>query len=315
VFWYEVGVQFTCQKYRFISQSTLPPGPHAIQVNEARKLIKRHKQRRATSREGARTPHGPALSPVISGQGRSPSARPGGHHSGPPQPRRHCNLPSTAKPAQAARLQLQHGAAYFKATRRATTYRAECRSRRHTAEQSTGWSFPHAPQAQDKAPRQEGSKTASRAAHNKRKQPAFVNKCDAHRACRCGGIAKRDGRLLPPPRTGVNTAHRVRCPGTMTFFALGFLRGAVKRSAFADLSSDVTPRYFEAAAAAAATGTSVATAVAAAEADAAGEEAKGAALPSLVEPLWIAKGEVTTGAALADAAATTPGEVGLALVL
>jgi len=40
-----------------------------IQVNEGSKLIKRHKQRCAsTPREGARTPHGPALSPVISSQ-------------------------------------------------------------------------------------------------------------------------------------------------------------------------------------------------------------------------------------------------------
>ena len=40
-------------------------------ILEASKPIKRHKQRRAASREGARTPHGPALSPVISGQGRA----------------------------------------------------------------------------------------------------------------------------------------------------------------------------------------------------------------------------------------------------
>jgi len=60
------------------------------------------------------------------------------------------------------------------------------------------WSFPRAPQAQDKAPRQEGSKTASRAAHNKRKQPAFANKCDAHHTGlrTAGGAAvRRDGRL------------------------------------------------------------------------------------------------------------------------
>jgi len=56
-------------------------------------------------------------------------------------------------------------------------------------------SFPRAPQAQDKAPRQEGSKTASRAARNKKRLPAFANKCDAHRACRCGGIAECDERL------------------------------------------------------------------------------------------------------------------------
>ena len=92
-------------------------GPLAIQVNEASKLVKRHKQRCATSREGARTPHGPALSPVISSQGRSPRARPGG----PPPPRR----PITATPplrlvfdrkadTEATHLRLQHGAAYFR---------------------------------------------------------------------------------------------------------------------------------------------------------------------------------------------------------
>jgi len=57
-------------------------------------------------------------------------------------------------------------------------------------------SSPRAPQAQDMAPRQEGSKTASRAARNKRKQPAFAKKCDAHRAYRCGGTAVRDDRLV-----------------------------------------------------------------------------------------------------------------------
>jgi len=52
---------------------------------------------------------------------------------------------------EAAHLRLQHGAAYFK--------------------------------AQVKAPRQAGSKTASRAAHNQSMQPTFSNKCDDHRAC------------------------------------------------------------------------------------------------------------------------------------
>ena len=65
----------------FISHSTLPPGPFAIQVNEASKPSKRHKQRCATSREGAKTPHGPALSPVIrssSARGARPAQDPGG---------------------------------------------------------------------------------------------------------------------------------------------------------------------------------------------------------------------------------------------
>jgi hypothetical protein len=89
-----------CKQLGFISQRTRPTGPLALQVNEARKPMKRHKQRRATSREGARTPHGPALSPVISGLGRSPSTRPGGHHAGPSpsHPRRRCSLLPTTKP-------------------------------------------------------------------------------------------------------------------------------------------------------------------------------------------------------------------------
>ena len=56
---------------------------------------------------------------------------------------------------EAAHLQLQHGAAYFQAARRATTFRAECSRRSHTAAQSTG-AFPAR------------HKTASKAAHSKR---------------------------------------------------------------------------------------------------------------------------------------------------
>ena len=86
-------------KIWFISQSTLPPGSLAIQVNESSKVIKRHKQRFAMSKEGAKTPHGPALLPVIRlSAARGASARPRGHHAGPPQPRRHCALSSIAKP-------------------------------------------------------------------------------------------------------------------------------------------------------------------------------------------------------------------------
>ena len=132
--------------------------------------------------------------PVISGQERSPSARPGG-----------ARRPITATPplrpvldhkasTEATHPRLQHGAAYFKAARRANTPRAECRIR--STQPRRALELSRAPQAQDKAPRQEGSKIASRAARNKRKQPAFANdKCDAHRACRCGGIAERDERL------------------------------------------------------------------------------------------------------------------------
>ena len=132
-----------------------------------------------TSREGASTPHGPAvypaLSPDISGQGCSPS-----HHAGPSQPRRHCALSSTTKPAP----RLQHGAA---PPRLEPSAEAEGIQPRRALE------LPRAPQAQDKAPRQEGSKTASRAAHNKRKQPPFANKYDAHHAglCTAGGAAVR----------------------------------------------------------------------------------------------------------------------------
>jgi len=155
-----------------------------------------HKQRCAASRECARTPHGPALSPVISGQGHSPNARP----RRPPPPRQ----PITATPpicpvldrkadTEAAHLRLQHGATHFKAARRATTPRAECRSKANS--RAEHWGFPRAPRAQDKAPRQEEIKSVSRAARNKRKQPAFASKCDAHRTCRSGGIAEHDERL------------------------------------------------------------------------------------------------------------------------
>ena len=73
------------------------------------------------------------------------------------------------------------------------------RSRRRTAHSRTEHrSFPRASQAEDKAPRQEGGKTASRAAQNIRKQPAFANKCDARDAGlrTAGGAAvRRDERL------------------------------------------------------------------------------------------------------------------------
>ena len=82
------------------------------------------------SREGAKTSHGPALSLVISGQGRSPSARPGG------APRRPITATPLLRPVldrktgtETTYLRLQHGAAYFKTARCATTSRAECRSR------------------------------------------------------------------------------------------------------------------------------------------------------------------------------------------
>ena len=169
-------------------RSSCPSSSRCKQANQATQAAP------CTSREGARTPHGPALSPVISGQERSPSARPGG------PPRR----PIAATPPSrsvldrkagtvAAHLRLQHGAAYFKAARRATTFKpsADAEGTQH----AEYWSSPRAPQAQDKAPRQEGSKTASIAARNKRNQLFFANKCHAHRACRCGDVAERDERL------------------------------------------------------------------------------------------------------------------------
>jgi len=94
-----IGGSIFLPKYGFISPSTLIPGPLALQVNEASKPIRRPKQRRATSREGARTPHGPALSPVISGQGRAQRKTRGRHHAGPSQPRRRCSLLPITKQA------------------------------------------------------------------------------------------------------------------------------------------------------------------------------------------------------------------------
>jgi len=107
------------------------------------------------SREGARKPHGyPAVSPDISGQGRSPSL-----HAGPSQPRRHCALFSTTKPAPGPPT---CGCSTGPRTSRphAVPPRPEpsARSSRHTAHSRTEHrSSPRAPQAQDKAPRQEGS--------------------------------------------------------------------------------------------------------------------------------------------------------------
>jgi len=166
-----------------------------IQVNEASKLIKRHKQRCATSREGARTLHGPALSSVISGQGRSPTTT-SAHHSHAatepcPRPQsRHRGRP----PAAAARGRVLQGCA----PRSHVQSRVQKQKAHSRAEH---WSFPRAPQAQDKASRQEESKIASKAARNKRKKPAFANKCNAHRAYRCGVIAERDKRLCSFYRT------------------------------------------------------------------------------------------------------------------
>ena len=144
-------------------------------MKQANYVTKRHKKRCATSREGARTPHCPALSPVISGQGRSPSARPGG----PPPPSRR---PITATPPLRPVLDRKAGAHYVQS--RVQKQKAHSRAEH--------WSFPRAPQAQDKAPRQEGSKTASRAARNKRKQPTFANK---HR----GSLRGSPGIACPQP--------------------------------------------------------------------------------------------------------------------
>jgi len=152
-----------------------------------KKLIKRHKQRFATSREGAaRTPHGPAVSLVIrssAARGARPAQDPGAttpaHHTSTPPLR-----PVFERKAgtEAAHLRLQHGSAYFKAPPRPEPS-AEGEGTQHAAAQSTGASPAR-------------HKTASRAAHNKRKQ-AFAYKCDAHRAycCEACGTAVRDERL------------------------------------------------------------------------------------------------------------------------
>ena len=63
---------------------------------------------------------------------------------------------------EAAHLRLQRGAAYFKAARRATTSRAECRRRRHTAHsRAEQRRFPSAPQhsEQSSAQQKEGQGT------------------------------------------------------------------------------------------------------------------------------------------------------------
>ena len=158
-------------------------------INEATKLIKRLKQRCATSREGARTPHGPALPPVIylsAARGARPAQDPRAtmqaHHSHTtiapcPRPQsRHRGRP----PPAAARGRVLQG----RAPPPRPEPSAEGEGIHHTAVQSTG-----APPARHK--------TESRAAHNNRKKPAFANKCDVHRACRCeaAGTAVRDERL------------------------------------------------------------------------------------------------------------------------
>jgi len=127
--------------------------------------------------------------PSSAARGARPGQDPGGHHhhAGPSQPRRHCALSSTAKPAPRP-----PSCGCSTAPRHHVQSQVQKQKAHSRAEH---WSSPRAPQAQKKAPRQEGSKTASRAARNKRKQLAFAYKCDAHRACRCGGIAERDERL------------------------------------------------------------------------------------------------------------------------
>jgi len=128
--------------------------------------------------------------PSSAARGARPAQDPGGHHhhAGPSQPRRHCALSSTAKPATRPPTCGCSTAPHHHVQSRVQKQKALSRAEH--------WSSPRAPQAQDKAPRQDGNKTASRTARNKRKQPAFANKSDAHRACRCGGgIAERDERL------------------------------------------------------------------------------------------------------------------------
>jgi len=143
--------------------------------------------------------------PLSAARGARPAQDPGGHHhhhhhAGPSQPRRRCSLFSTAKPAPRPPT-----CGCSTAPRHHVQSRVQKQKAHSRAEH---WGLPRAPQAQDKAPLQEGSKTASRAARNKRKQPAFANKCDAHRACRCGGIAERDERLAVFVLQNNNTAEK-----------------------------------------------------------------------------------------------------------
>jgi len=138
---------------RTLFRSTCPSSKRSKQTNHTTQAAP------CTSREGARTPHGPALypalSPDISGQGRSLRGAPRRPIAATPQLR---PVLDHKAGTEATHLRLQHGAAFFKTARRATTSRAECRSRRHTAHSRTVHrSSPRAPQAQDKAPRQEES--------------------------------------------------------------------------------------------------------------------------------------------------------------
>ena len=144
------------------SRSSCPSSKRSKQTNQTTQAAP------CSSREGTRTPHGPALMPVISGQGRSPSARPGGL----PPPRRPITATPPLRPVldskagtEAAYLRLQHGAVP---------------PRPEPSAEAEHWSSPRAPKAQDNTPRQEGSKTASRAARSKIKQPSFSYKYDAH---------------------------------------------------------------------------------------------------------------------------------------
>ena len=136
----QTGGLISCQKHGFISPSTLPSGPLAIQIIEASKPIRRLKQRRAASREGARTPHGPALSPVISGQGRA-QRKTRGHHAGTLQPRRRCSLLPTTKPAPRPSTR-GHSALRalrdYAAAPPCTELRVESRRHRHAQQHSSG---------------------------------------------------------------------------------------------------------------------------------------------------------------------------------
>jgi len=111
--------------------------------------------------------------------------RPGAHAQrktrGPPPPRR----PNTATPplrpvldrkagTEATHLRLHHGAEYFKAARRAATSRAECKSRRHRAVQSTGAS-PRASSSTGQGPATRRKQNSEQSSAQKRKQPVFAN--------------------------------------------------------------------------------------------------------------------------------------------
>ena len=230
-------VRFFCQKKSSSSssQSTYPRGPLALQINKAGSPDS--SSAALLLRERAETAHDPAArSRVINGQGHARPAR------GPRRPillqlRRRWALSSTAKPALRPPTCGCSTGPRTSRPRAAPPRPVPSAGTHHTAFPSTGAS-PRATKAQDKAPRQAGSKTASRAAHDKRNQPTFSNKCDAHLACRCDAAwcscASRDEQLAVFVLQNNSTAEQgVRGGGGIfhMYFYLGRPAVALKETA------------------------------------------------------------------------------------